>query len=182
MPAVMSTETSSTIQTRFVCASALNLPFPDAEFDFATSFMALMDVPDHARALGEAWRVLRAGGFFQFSICHPCFFTRKSDWTTDDLGRRVARTCTDYFQPAQGEVDRWMFGRAPAELRGDIDEFMIPRFERTLSGWLNLALAAGFALEAFHEPSASDTDLVKEPSLYDTRIVAYALIVRCRKP
>jgi ubiquinone/menaquinone biosynthesis C-methylase UbiE len=32
-----------------------------------------MDVDDLDRALDEAYRVLKPGGFLQFSILHPCF-------------------------------------------------------------------------------------------------------------
>ena len=34
-------------------------------------FMSLMDMPVAEAALREAWRVLRSGGFLQFSITHP---------------------------------------------------------------------------------------------------------------
>src|ERR1051325_12132261 len=34
-------------------ASAVDLPFADASFDFATAFMSLMDVPETDRALAE---------------------------------------------------------------------------------------------------------------------------------
>ena len=50
-------------------------PLPDETFDFATAFMMLMDLPETERALGEAFRVLKPGGFLQFSITHPCFDT-----------------------------------------------------------------------------------------------------------
>jgi len=56
-------------------ASAVALPFGDAVFDFAVAFMSLMDVPETERVLAEAHRVLRPGGFLQFSIEHPCFAT-----------------------------------------------------------------------------------------------------------
>src|SRR5256886_6546433 len=52
-------------------ASAVDLPFADATFDFATAFMSLMDVPETVRVLAEAYRVLKPGGFLQFSIAHP---------------------------------------------------------------------------------------------------------------
>jgi ubiquinone/menaquinone biosynthesis C-methylase UbiE len=58
---------------RYAAASAQRLPFRDATFDFATAFMSLMDLPDAHAALGEACRILRPGGFLQFSITHPCF-------------------------------------------------------------------------------------------------------------
>jgi len=46
---------------------------------------------------------------------------------------------------------------------------------------LNRVIAAGFSLEHFCEPYPSDAMLAAEPDLYDMRIIAYFLIVRCRK-
>ena len=40
-------------------ASAVELPFADAAFDFATAFMSLMDIPKRNRALAEAHRVIK---------------------------------------------------------------------------------------------------------------------------
>jgi len=47
---------------RFVCGDATNLPFPDASFDAVTMFDLLEHVPDDAKAVSEAFRVLRPGG------------------------------------------------------------------------------------------------------------------------
>src|SRR5207249_4006273 len=52
-------------------ASAVELPFAGAGFDFVTGFMSFMDVPEIDRVLAEAYRVLKPGGFLQFSITHP---------------------------------------------------------------------------------------------------------------
>src|SRR5215813_9434587 len=48
-------------------ASAVAVPFTDTSFDFAVAFMSLMDIPETERVLAEAYRVLRPGGFLQFS-------------------------------------------------------------------------------------------------------------------
>lgn len=49
-------------------ADAGALPFPDASFDRYLAALNLMLVPDPARALAEAWRVLRPGGYAAFSV------------------------------------------------------------------------------------------------------------------
>jgi SAM-dependent methyltransferase len=50
----------------FATGLADRLPFPDASFDVAVSSFVFQLVPDRARALGEAYRVLRPGGTLAF--------------------------------------------------------------------------------------------------------------------
>lgn len=163
-------------------ATASCLPFADQQFDFATAFMSLQDIPDQEGALREVFRVLRPRGFFQFSIIHPCFQTPKFGWVRDDEGRKVAITVGDYFRDPSCRVDEWTFGAAPQELKNQYPKFKTPYFEHTLSGWLNMLLKAGFQLEAFAEPTPDDETLRKHPEERDARLFAYFLIVRCRKP
>jgi hypothetical protein len=47
---------------------------------------------------------------------------------------------------------------------------------------MNLLIDAGFVLERFCEPCADDDTIKRCPHMADTRIIAYSLIVRCRKP
>ena len=167
---------------RYVRGSGLALPFSDGAFDFVTAFMSLMDMPDHARVLGEVHRVLRPGGFFQLSMTHPCFQTPMWEWLRDGDGRRRAMVCGDYFRELDGEIEEWSFGKA---LRAGETQrpFRIPRFTHTLATWLNLFLDAGFALERVVEPTADDATLAAHPGeLYDSRIIAYFLTLRMRKP
>lgn len=89
--------------------------------------------------------------------------------------------CGDYFQELHGEMEHWIFSNTPAELKDELPEFHIPRFTRTLSAWMNLLLDAGFAIERLDEPCASDEALARQPTLADSRVIAYTLIVRCRK-
>ena len=48
-------------------------PFVDASFDGVVCHMALMDVPDLAATIRSVARVLKAQGWFVFSIVHPCY-------------------------------------------------------------------------------------------------------------
>lgn len=47
--------------------------FADGSFDGVTCHMALMDIPGLAPTIRSVARVLRRGGWFVFSIVHPCY-------------------------------------------------------------------------------------------------------------
>jgi len=175
------TENDEPLGITYQCASAVHLPFPDASFDFAMATMSFMDIPEHEKVVSEAYRVLKPGGFLQFSINHPCFFTPQWRWLRDEAGQRVAVACGDYFQTLDGQIEEWIFGAAPLEWKQRFRKFRVPRFTRTLSGWLNLLLDAGFALERLAEPYADEETAQRCPDVADTRLVAFFLIVRCRK-
>jgi SAM-dependent methyltransferase len=166
---------------RVVRGTGQALPFADAAFDFVTAFMSLMDMPDHARVLGEVFRVLRPGGFFQLSMTHPCFQTPLWEWVKDENGRRRAIICGDYFRELNGEIEEWTFGAA-LRVGERPRKFRIPRFTHTLSTWMNLFLDAGFVLERFCEPTVDEATVARHPTVHDHRIIAYFLTLRVRKP
>lgn len=166
---------------RYTVASAEDLPFEIESFDFATSFMCYMDLADPARAMQEAWRVLKPGGFLQFSITHPCFNTPRRRNLRDASGNTYAIEVGDYFSKAM-RVEEWIFGAAPAELKTGMEKFRIPTFFRTLSDWINFLLQAGFVLEDIWEPCPSQEVLSRYPYLQDSSVVAYFLHLRGRKP
>ncbi len=174
-------ENDEPLRIDYQTVSAHELPFADSSFDFATAFMSLMDLPDPGRAIREAQRVLRPGGFLQFSIGHPCFQTPRWRWVRDPRGENVAMECGEYFQQPQGLIDEWAFAHTHPKAPKQDRPFRVPRFYRTLSGWVNLLIEAGFALERLAEPFADDDAVRRYAGLADTRIVAYFLIIRCRK-
>ena len=163
-------------------ASAVDLPFPDSSFDFATAFMSLMDVPETDRVLAEAYRVIKPGGFLQFSITHPCFDTSHRKNLRDTNRKTYAIEVGDYFRDRNGEIDEWLFKAAPAEEKRGLRKFRIPRFTRTLGHWLNLIIDSGFVLERVEEPRPSDDTIAVHPGLQDAQVVAYFLHMRVRKP
>ena len=170
------------LDIRYEVASAVTLPFDGASFDFVTAFMSLMDIPETQRVLAEVFRVLRPGGFLQFSIEHPCFTTPHRKTLRDGTGRAYAREVGEYFRRLDGQVDEWIFSSTPPDVRSSRSHFRVPRFTRPLSEWLNLLLDAGFVLERFEEPRPSDEAVREWPRLQSAQVFAVFLHVRARKP
>jgi len=175
-------EESEPMGIRYMVASASSLPFPGDSFDFAVAFMSLMDALDHPGAISEAFRVIRPGGFFQFSITHPFTDVPGRKWVDDEAGRHIAMQTSGYFQEGYIRVDEWIFGAAPEELTRNRRRFRIPVFRRTMSGWLNLLVEKGFRIERVAEPVADEETLKACPRLYDSRIAPFFLLILCRKP
>lgn len=165
----------------YAIADALSLPFPDDSFDFATAFMSLMDVTDPGCAVREAARVLRPGGFLQFSILHPCFappyrkVMRNCDGTTRAI--EIAR----YFDGVDGEIETWCFSSLPPEVKSVVKPFRVPIFHRTLSQWVEMMVTARLVIEAFGEPRASLEVAATVPNVEDTRVAPLFLHIRARK-
>jgi ubiquinone/menaquinone biosynthesis C-methylase UbiE len=163
-------------------ASAVALPFDEATFDFATGVMSFMDIPEIERVLTETYRVLRPGGFLQFSITHPCFDTPHRRNLRDANGRTYAMEVGQYFRALDGEIAEWFFEKAPAHVTQGMSKFKVPRFTRTVSQWLNLLIDTGFVMERMEEPRPSDATVLACPELQDAQVVAYFLHIRVRKP
>jgi len=145
---------------RYVRTSYTDLcEFPDASFDAVVSFMAMMDGARFDLAMSESFRVLRRGGMLAFSITHPCFITKGSGWLRDEQGVKVKWMVSEYYNPA-GWVEHWRFTDASA----DTPTFASPRFDRTLSEYVNTLIEAGFRLDRLEEPRPSEEYCQAHPS------------------
>jgi ubiquinone/menaquinone biosynthesis C-methylase UbiE len=174
-------EAQEPLGIRYQVASAVALPFADERFDFATAFMSLMDIPETGQVISEAFRVLKPGGFLQFSISHPCFDTPHRKNLRTPERKTYAVEVGDYFTNQNGAIDEWIFKAAPEPLRSSLPKFKTPRFTRTLSQWINTLIQARFVVEQLNEPRPDDDTVRRQPGLQDAQVVAYFLHVRCRK-
>ncbi|HVF72407.1 MAG TPA: class I SAM-dependent methyltransferase, partial [Chthoniobacterales bacterium] len=103
---------------RLVCASVLEMPFPDASFDFVLS----LDVWSHAGiddalAAHETHRVLRPGGRLLLNLAAFEFLKGAHDYATD-VDRRYTRAQVEaLLEGAQFTIERltyWNAALAPA--------------------------------------------------------------------
>ena len=149
---------------RYERASCTDMKMFKAEsFDAAISTMALMDGPDFPGAMREIARVLRHGGMLAFSILHPCFSTKGFGWIRDESGRAIKFTVADYFND-EAWIEHWKFGHAPNA--SQVEEFGVPRFDRTLADYINPIMAAGMRLEEIREPRAPESACAKYPEAF----------------
>src|SRR5262245_10894691 len=161
---------------RYSIGCGQQLPFASGAFDFSAAFMSLMDIPRPDLALREVARVLKPGGFFQFSITHPCFMTPVRRKVYDDAGRKIGFELAGYFEGGE-RIDEWMFSAAPAEVQARYPPFRIPVRNLTLATWLNWIVDAGLHLERAVEPHATPEFAERFPGVADTRIVGYFLLL-----
>jgi len=152
------------LRIRYEGASYTDLAiFNEGTFDAVVSTMAFMDGPDFPAAMREVARVLRPGGTLAYSILHPCFATKGFGWIRDDAGRAVKFTVADYFN-SEPWIERWKFSHAPNAAQ--VEEFGVPRFDRTLADYINPVIAAGLRLEEIREPRAPESACEVHPEAF----------------
>jgi hypothetical protein len=88
-----------------------------------------------------------------FSLIHPCFITKGIGWENDVKGNHIKLTISDYFTEDHW-LEEWHFSKAP--MPEDTAPFKVPRFPRTISGYINSLMENGFILERLHEPRPSE--------------------------
>lgn len=174
------TEAAEPLGIEYRTADAGALPFADGEFDFVASFMALMDVGDPAGALAEIGRVLRRGGFVQFSIMHPCFAPPHRRVLRDAEGKAYAVELAEYFSRGR-HVEEWWFTATTEAERRAVPPFRVPYTHLTLGDWFDAVSAAGLRIRRLGEPAAGPETAAAVPDVADTRVVPLFLHVLADK-
>jgi len=163
----------------FVQGDGRALPFRSGSFDFATAFMSLMDMMDVPAVLREVARILRPGGFFQFSVMHPCFSPPWRKNLRDASGQTRAIEVGAYYDEGP-RTESWLFSSAPPEIRAAHKPFTIQSVHLTLSSWFAVLRETGFTIEDLREPKPTPEALEKWPTVQDATVVAYFLHIRAR--
>jgi ubiquinone/menaquinone biosynthesis C-methylase UbiE len=125
---------ANTPNARFEVMDIEHLDFPPAAFDVALCGHGFQFVPDLPRALGEARRVIRAGGRLAASV--------PASPVTDRAPARPTQSGT-VWEVLDSVIDRWL--PPPTEV---VDQQTTRSTVRDKSAFEQAALAAGFATAA----------------------------------
>jgi 2-polyprenyl-3-methyl-5-hydroxy-6-metoxy-1,4-benzoquinol methylase len=145
---------------------------PFAFFDGVVCSMALMDIPDLAATARSVAHLLLPGGWFAFSILHPCFHTSQSGEIETPTG--AARTISRYF--VEGH---WRSDTRPGP------PGKVGAYHRTVSTYVNTLSEAGLQVERLSEPGMDD-DRPQSPAFASSGRPVWAevpaiLVALCRK-
>ncbi len=146
---------------------------PETSFDLVTACVSLVDMPDPERVIRGARRVLRDGGRLVFTNTHPLTDTMSREWVRDAEGKKLGLQIADYFDETPFTLT-WMSDRYKYR-------FQTTGNNHTLQRWMRWVIQAGFIIEDFIEPVATDEAIAQHPGLDDTRIVPTFLIIVARK-
>jgi SAM-dependent methyltransferase len=148
----MTREAAQPLGIRYLVGDVTTTDWWDGDlFDGTVCNMAMMDIDDLDAAMATASRVLKPGGWFSFSLLHPCF-----PGLRDGASEQLSSWPPDRGYSAEG----WW------TTCGDGVRGRVGANHRMLSTYLNATLCAGFAFEEFSEPTAQ---------------VPRFLVVRCRR-
>lgn len=169
---------SGSIKFETADATYLEDQYESEFFDFAISVHCMMDIEECEKAMQEIGRVVKRGGFFQFSIPHPILWDKQMNWETDEHGnkRSLKIPITSYPEKCKGEVNEWMFQGA-----NTTDKFKTPFFKRSISEWTKFIKSGGFLIEIVEEPRASSELIAQHPEWSGADYFPYGIIFLCRK-
>ena len=139
-------EAKEPLGIRYLVADATrHIPLESGSFDIVASNMALMDMEDVEGAIQEAARLLRSGGRFVASLCHPCFDQGPSStWILERFFRttKVWRKVARYRHPFADEMP-WGIEERTVTTVG---------YHRPLSWYARVLRDAGFLIRSLEEP------------------------------
>jgi SAM-dependent methyltransferase len=119
-------------------ANAAALPFDDASFDLAVSFMCLHDIDDLAGTVREMARVLEPGGQLCLAIVHPL----NSAGRFDEAGR---------FTISDSYLGTWRY--SDVRERDGLGMTFVSE-HRPLAAYFEALADAGFVVETLREPAS----------------------------
>lgn len=164
-------KTPSEFDIRFHHGNCEKLDFlSNCTFDMIVSNMVIQDLAEYEAALSEMYRLLKEGGYFIFSILHPCFVTPKSGWVRNSAGQKQYWKIDNYFYESVYEQT----------IPTDAEEKIV-FYHRTLTSYFKAIQKAGFIVEELVEPKPSKEMLTKYPQFEEDLNFSNFLVFKLRK-
>ncbi|MCH7944848.1 MAG: class I SAM-dependent methyltransferase [Armatimonadetes bacterium] len=167
-PALLEVARDRHPEGEYVEARAEQLPFEDASFDLAVSYVTLCDIPDYRRAISEMARVLKGGGRLLAAIHTPFVTTSPTGWLRDENGAKTIFP-VDCYTFESGTKVSW---------RG----IEVVNYHRPQAGYMRAFLAAGLILADYAEPLPDADAIAACPEVADYLRVPVFTVMEWAKP
>lgn len=129
-----------------------DIDYSAEEFDVVISSLAFHYVKNFAEVCKKVYHCLSRGGSFIFSVEHPIFTAcAGQDWCYGSQGEKLHWPVDDY----QDEGLR---------VTSFLNEHVI-KYHRTLAGYINIVIEAGFRITRISEPVPSQEMLTRDPEM-----------------
>jgi len=167
-------ESPATENLRYEHADIEHIDLSERSLHLVVSGLALHYVGDFEKCARQVSRALWPGGCFIFSVEHPIITCSKREWVCRDDGSRIHWPVDHYL------VDHYLDeGSRTVSWMGFDD---VPRYHRTVSGYVSALIDAGLVLHRLLEPGPSPDAIAKWPRLADQRRRPPFLVVKAEKP
>lgn len=160
-------EKTTQANVRYLRASIEDAAFEPERFDVVLSSLAFHYVRDFGPVVRNIHRWLAPGGELVFSCEHPVFTAEGSqDWTYGPDGEILHFPVDNYY----------LEGERTANFLGE----KVTKYHRTLTGYLDALLTAGFTLRRIVEPQPPE-EMLSLPGMRDELRRPMMLIVSAQK-
>ena len=151
----------------YQCMAMEEYEYPTDTFDVVISSLALHYVADLLEVYRKVYHTLRAGGDFIFSVEHPIFTAYgNQDWIYDETGKILHWPVDHYFR--EGSREAVFLGET------------VTKQHRTLTGWLQPLLEAGFQIRQLCEPQPPE-HMMELPGIKDELRRPMMLLISAKK-
>lgn len=142
--------------------------YPAERFDIVLSSLTFHYLESFDTICGNAYRWIKTGGSFVFSVEHPIFTALGSqDWIYDENGKKLYWPVDNYFY--EGKREAIFLGEE------------VTKYHRTLTSYLNSLLKQGFKIKEIQEPKPNQEMLQEFADMKDELRRPMMLLISAEK-
>lgn len=151
--------------------------------DVVYSNMMLNEIEDVKTPINEAFRVLKNGGVFTFSVTHPAWDLFVYAQEKAGLPSKKIKNLGGYFSRGFSKFIMSGNSRNKPELREKYSqEFEVEHYHRPIADYFEQLVQAGFVVNQLLEPELTEELLSNNPRFAEYEDNPISLILHCTKP